>query len=86
MKNGIENEPGSGDLRCCCGSLIARVIENQIEIKCRRCKRIHRIPIEAPAGDAGLPHRNEAGGPSRVKSSGPSERNAAGRTMEEDHD
>lgn len=55
MKGNIENESDSGDLRCCCGSLIARVVKNYVEIKCRRCKRIDRISIEGgkPAMSAG---------------------------------
>ena len=28
------------ELRCHCGSLVARVIDNAIELKCRRCKRV----------------------------------------------
>jgi len=27
------------DCRCLCGSLLARVIEGAVELKCRRCKR-----------------------------------------------
>ena len=30
--------------RCLCGSLLAKVSRNGVEILCRRCKRIHRIP------------------------------------------
>jgi len=51
MKGSVEEGSDLTDLRCCCGSLIARIIKDHVEIKCRRCKRIHRIPIEngAPA-------------------------------------
>jgi hypothetical protein len=38
--------PG-GELRCDCGSLLARVVGSHVELKCRRCKRIQRIPIES---------------------------------------
>jgi phage FluMu protein Com len=30
--------------RCLCGNLLAKVSRNGVEILCRRCKRIHRIP------------------------------------------
>ena len=33
------------ELRCECGSLVARLVEDGLEIKCRRCKRILVIPI-----------------------------------------
>lgn len=33
-------------LRCACGSLLARYVAGQIELKCRRCKRTVLIPIE----------------------------------------
>jgi hypothetical protein len=36
-----------GEVRCGCGSLLARVVEGEVELKCRRCKRTWRIPIEA---------------------------------------
>jgi phage FluMu protein Com len=28
-----------GDCRCVCGSLVARVVPDGVELKCRRCKR-----------------------------------------------
>ena len=30
--------------RCLCGNLLAKVSLDGVEILCRRCKRIHRIP------------------------------------------
>jgi len=33
------------DERCECGNLVAKLTENTVEIKCRRCKRIHIIPM-----------------------------------------
>jgi phage FluMu protein Com len=33
------------DLRCLCGSLVARVKKTAIELKCRRCKRVALIPL-----------------------------------------
>ncbi|BDG10263.1 hypothetical protein [Anaeromyxobacter paludicola] len=35
-----------GDLRCGCGSLLARVVGETVELKCRRCKQTWRIPIQ----------------------------------------
>ena len=33
------------DLRCGCGSLMARLNQKGIELKCRRCKRIIVVPL-----------------------------------------
>jgi phage FluMu protein Com len=37
------------DCRCLCGSLLARVIEGAVELKCRRCKRTLVVPISPDA-------------------------------------
>lgn len=37
------------DCRCLCGSLLARVVDGEVELKCRRCKRTLRVPIAAAA-------------------------------------
>jgi hypothetical protein len=38
---------GADDLlRCDCGSLLARYVGGQVELKCRRCKRTVLVPIE----------------------------------------
>lgn len=34
------------DLRCACGSLLARRVREGVELKCRRCKRTVVIPLE----------------------------------------
>lgn len=34
------------DLRCACGSLLARRVSEGVELKCRRCKRTVVIPLE----------------------------------------
>jgi hypothetical protein len=44
------------ELRCDCGSLLARLTAEGVELKCRRCKRRVVIPItaspsRAPPGD-----------------------------------
>jgi phage FluMu protein Com len=42
----VERERVSeGDLRCLCGSLVAKVTKTGIELKCRRCKRVALIPL-----------------------------------------
>jgi len=40
----------SVSLRCCCGSLLARVIAEGVELKCRRCKRRIVVPLQGKAG------------------------------------
>jgi phage FluMu protein Com len=37
----------NAELRCCCGSLMARVTARGIELKCRRCKRIVLVPADS---------------------------------------
>lgn len=43
-------QPPAADCRCACGSLLARLVTGGVELKCRRCKRTHFVPLEA--GDA----------------------------------
>jgi phage FluMu protein Com len=38
---------GSDEHRCVCGSLLARICEAGVELKCRRCKRVVIIPWSA---------------------------------------
>jgi hypothetical protein len=38
-------------LRCHCGSLLARVVPDGVEIKCRRCKRRLVIPLDPGEGE-----------------------------------
>jgi hypothetical protein len=59
MHRGLSKEPpspspeplrpsqGEPELRCGCGSLLARYVAGAVELKCRRCKRVLRIPVEA---------------------------------------
>lgn len=42
--------PAESSVRCACGSLLARYVGGQVELKCRRCKRTVLIAIE-PALD-----------------------------------
>jgi hypothetical protein len=37
---------GHGELRCGCGSLLARLVGGEVELKCRRCKQTWTIPLE----------------------------------------
>jgi hypothetical protein len=37
--------PNDGELRCICGSLMARVTPAGVELKCRRCKRVIVVPL-----------------------------------------
>jgi hypothetical protein len=39
--------PVSSDLRCTCGSLLARVMPNGVELKCRRCRRSVLVSLGA---------------------------------------
>lgn len=39
-----------GELRCDCGSLLARRIGDRIELKCRRCKRVLSIAVVIEGG------------------------------------
>lgn len=34
------------DERCECGNLLCKISPETVEIKCRRCKRIHIIPVK----------------------------------------
>jgi len=44
------------ELRCGCGSLLARMVDGAVELKCRRCKRVWRVAVTDPED------RPEAGG------------------------
>ena len=48
-----------GECRCLCGSLVARVVAGAVELKCRRCKRVLRVPLQA---EAAVPGSNRARG------------------------
>jgi hypothetical protein len=37
------------ECRCSCGSLLARLVEGGVELKCRRCKRTLLLPLAAEA-------------------------------------
>lgn len=52
----VQNNPeaascgDSGEARCECGQLIAKLRGNGIELKCKRCKRIVLIPFASVEG------------------------------------
>jgi phage FluMu protein Com len=38
--------PCGAEVRCGCGSLLARIVDGAVELKCRRCKHVWRIALE----------------------------------------
>lgn len=49
------------EFRCLCGSLMAKITPLGVEVKCRKCKRLHIIPnsqisYEVPRGSDKLNH------------------------------
>jgi phage FluMu protein Com len=54
------------ELRCHCGSLVARLVEGKLELKCRRCQRLGLIDLARTAASADglaiewLPERAQA--------------------------
>ncbi|MCP9450094.1 MAG: hypothetical protein NNA21_08550 [Nitrospira sp.] len=38
------------DVRCLCGQLMARLVENGVELKCKRCRRLVTIPLSRIRG------------------------------------
>ena len=55
---GGDRAGAASDCRCLCGSLLARVIEQGVELKCRRCKRTLLVPLasesQSPAPVGGM--------------------------------
>lgn len=50
MKSSDENRRTGGGapekpFRCLCGSLLARLVRNGVELKCRKCKRHIIVPL-----------------------------------------
>jgi hypothetical protein len=46
----ISSRPAASavDCRCSCGSLVARLVPEGVELKCRRCKRTLVVPLTPP--------------------------------------
>jgi phage FluMu protein Com len=40
----LNQKSESHEHRCLCGSLLARITDQGIELKCRKCKRLQTIP------------------------------------------
>lgn len=59
FKDGGPTAAACEDVRCGCGSLLARFVSGAVELKCRRCKSVWLLPVEedpaagAPAATAG---------------------------------
>ncbi len=47
---GDAHEGEGSELRCPCGSLLARYVDGKVELKCRRCKRTMWIAV-TPEGE-----------------------------------
>jgi len=47
--------PHGDDCRCLCGNLLARVVGDRVELKCRRCKRTLLIPLTGGRRSAATP-------------------------------
>ncbi len=55
MKKADEvSAPASAEHRCVCGSLLARLRPEGVELKCRRCKRVVLVPWSSGARWHGL--------------------------------
>lgn len=46
-EGGVKGCEGHGELRCGCGSLLAKLVGGAVELKCRRCKRTWRVPLSS---------------------------------------
>jgi hypothetical protein len=44
-------QPIEHELRCGCGSLMARRTPEGLELKCRRCKRVVVVPVDGARDD-----------------------------------
>ena len=59
--------PRGEDCRCLCGNLLARVVGDRVELKCRRCKRTLLVPLargrRSAAADWKLAPPRKAGAP-----------------------
>jgi hypothetical protein len=43
---GEPRRAAENEVRCCCGSLLARWLPEGLELKCRRCKHAFVVPFE----------------------------------------
>ncbi|WP_254623894.1 MULTISPECIES: hypothetical protein [unclassified Myxococcus] len=56
MSDGCQQGGGADELRCLCGSLLARLVPEGVELKCRRCHRTRVVPLERPPGGGSAPN------------------------------
>ncbi len=47
-----KTQSDSEPFRCHCGSLLARLVPEGVELKCRRCKRRMIVPLKETAASA----------------------------------
>lgn len=47
QNDGRQEAHEDSELRCTCGSLLARYVGGKVELKCRRCKRTMWISVSA---------------------------------------
>ncbi|OGW76477.1 MAG: hypothetical protein A3J72_10125 [Nitrospirae bacterium RIFCSPHIGHO2_02_FULL_40_19] len=45
MRGEVTRMNKKDEIRCECGSLLARLTKDKLEVKCRRCKRVWIIPV-----------------------------------------
>jgi phage FluMu protein Com len=50
----LPSTPDGGELRCACGSLLARVVDGHLELKCRRCRRAAVVALDRLDGTTGV--------------------------------
>jgi hypothetical protein len=50
--------PATGEQRCDCGNLLARLTPRGLEVKCRRCKRVVELSWEQLGGSRAPPGRS----------------------------
>lgn len=55
MAKTSEDDGAPTEVRCECGNLLARLTARGVEVKCRRCKRVVLLPLDAAARDRGPP-------------------------------
>ena len=51
MKDARHPPATERELRCGCGSLMARITSSGLELKCRRCKRFVLVPVPGDADE-----------------------------------